>query len=147
MSCFYHSVRESVSKCSKCGRFLCEECASTFEPPTCFECAAEHIEDVKKEMFTSIAISVALMIVGMVFIKSPSGFLLAGIPYGWSILNRITPSMFLWMSWFGWLIYYLIKLFLAYIIGIIALPIKLYKWISELIRVNKLQDIIDKNGI
>ncbi|MBE6768835.1 MAG: hypothetical protein E7549_08010 [Ruminococcaceae bacterium] len=80
--------------------------------------------------------SVLLMLVGIFVIKSPAGILLAGIPYGWAILNAITPSMFLWLSWVGWIIYFLIKLLLAYFIGLIALPIKLIKWIIELSSIN-----------
>ncbi len=94
-------------------------------------------------MIKNIAISVILMIVGIVVIKNPAGILLAGIPYGWAILNRITPSMFLWLSWVGWLIYFGLKLLLAYTIGIVALPFKLFRWISELVNVNKILQSID----
>ncbi len=138
MSCYKHLGRESVATCNSCGRELCSECAQKIHPPMCVDCAVEYSNEVKKTMIFNIAISVVLMIVGIVVIKSPAGIMLAGIPYGWSILNRITPSMFLWMSWVGWLIYFGIKLVIAYFIGIIALPIKLVGWISDLVRVNKI---------
>ena len=146
MVCFYHPDRPASVTCSRCGKALCSECGGAFQPPTCPDCVSEHINQVRTEMYTSIAISVVLMIVGICLIKNPLGFLLAGIPYGWSILNRITPTMFLWMSWGGWLIYYLIKLFLAYIIGIVALPIKIFKWVSELNRVKKLQQSVNNRS-
>lgn len=129
----------SVNRCSKCGRQLTMEEDAAFHPPTCMECARVQVATVKKEMIINIAISVVLMIVGIVVIKNPLGFLLAGIPYGWSILNKITPAMFLWMSWLGWIIYFLIKLVIAYFIGIVALPIKLFQWISEIIKVKSLE--------
>lgn len=144
MSCFYHPEREATAVCSECGKPLCSECSAVFQPPTCESCISAHVSSVKAEMIKSIAISVVFMIIGCLVIKSPSGILLAGIPYGWSILNSITPSMFVWMSWIGWIIYFLLKLVLAYFIGLIALPIKMFKWISELVRVKKLQEGINR---
>jgi len=144
MACFYHPNRQATVSCNTCGKALCSECGGAFQPPTCLDCVQDHVSKVKTEMFTSIAISVVLMIVGCVIIESPMGILLAGIPYGWSILNSITPSMFLWMSWVGWIIYYGIKLVLAYFIGLVALPIKIFKWVTELNRVKKLQESVNK---
>ena len=112
---------------------------AAFHPPTCMNCAREHVATVKSEMIKNIAISVVLMIVGIVLIKNPMGILLAGIPYGWSALNKITPAFFLWMSWIGWLIYFAIKLIISYFIGLIALPIKLFQWISEIVKVKNLE--------
>ena len=137
MVCHKHYDREGIAQCNDCGRVLCAECADAFNPPLCVSCAHERAASIKGELIKNIAISVVLMIVGIVVIESPMGILLAGIPYGWAILNRITPSMFLWMSWVGWLIYFGIKLVLAYVIGLIALPIKLIKWISELVSIQR----------
>lgn len=132
----------SVNRCSKCGRQLTVEEDGAFHPPTCMNCAKNHVSTVKTEMIKNIAISVVLMIVGIVLIKNPIGILLAGIPYGWAILNRITPAMFLWMSWVGWLIYFLVKFLVSYIIGVVALPIKLFQWISEIVKVKNLEKSI-----
>lgn len=132
----------SVNRCSKCGRQLTLEEDGAFHPPTCMNCAKNHVSTVKTEMLKNIAISVVLMIVGVIIIKNPIGILLAGIPYGWAILNRITPAMFLWMSWVGWLIYFLVKLLISYIIGVVALPIKLFQWISEIVKVKNLEKSI-----
>ena len=129
----------SVNRCSKCGRQLTMEEDATFHPPTCMSCAREHVSTIKTEMIKNIAISVVLMIVGIVVIKNPAGVLLAGIPYGWSFLNKITPAMFVWMSWIGWAVYFLVKLIIAYFVGLIALPIKLFQWISEIVKVKQLE--------
>lgn len=61
------------------------------------------------------------------------GMVLAGICaiMGWRVLNSITPSMFVWMSWIGWIIYFVLKLTIAYFIGIIVLPFKLGTWIAD----------------
>ena len=132
----------SVNRCTRCGRQLTVEEDQAFNPPTCMNCAREHVSTVKSEMIKNIAISVVLMIVGIVVIRNPLGILLAGIPYGWSALNKITPAMFLWMSWVGWLIYFSIKLVVSYFIGLVALPIKLFQWISEIVKVKKLEKSI-----
>ena len=29
--------------------------------------------------------------------------------FGWIALNKVQPSMFLWMSWVGWIIYFVLK--------------------------------------
>lgn len=132
----------SVNRCTRCGRLLTMEEDSAFNPPTCMNCAREHVATVKSEMIKNIAISVVLMIVGIIVIRNPLGILLAGIPYGWSALNKITPAMFLWMSWVGWLIYFAIKLIVSYFIGIFALPYKLFQWISEIVKVKNLEKSI-----
>ncbi len=136
MSCFIHPDRPTVAWCSECECELCAECAEKISPPLCPDCAREYAGSIKAEMIKNIAISVVLMIVGITVIKSPGGALLAGIPYGWLILNSITPGIFLWMSCIGWVVYFLVKLVLAYVIGVPALMFKLVRWISELVRVN-----------
>lgn len=129
----------SVNCCSRCGRRLTIEEDGAFNPPTCMSCAQEHVRTVKSEMIKNIAISIVLMIVGIVVIKNPAGILLAGIPYGWSFLNKITPAMFVWMPLIGWVIYFVVKLLVAYFVGLIALPIKLFQWISEIVKVKQLE--------
>ena len=146
MPCYYHNDRPATATCSRCGKSLCTECGGRFQPPTCVECVQAHAAETKSEMFKSIGISVVLMIIGVAVIQNPAGILLAGIPYGWSILTSITPTMFVWMPLVGWLIYFAVKFILAYFVGIVALPIKLYKWISELVKVKKLTDSINNHN-
>ena len=133
----------SVNNCSTCGRRLTVQEDEAFNPPTCINCAREQIAETKKQMIISIAISVVLMIVGIIVIRNPLGILLAGIPYGWAWLNKITPSIFLFLPIIGWVIYFVVKLVLSYAVGLIALPIKLYQWIKEIIRVNRLSQTIN----
>ena len=42
--------------------------------------------------------------------------------FGWRVLNRIQPAMFLWMSWVGWLVYFVVKFFIAVAIGFFIAP-------------------------
>ncbi len=144
MVCYKHPSKEAVATCGECGRGLCQSCADKINPPICFDCAHTISGEIKSEMVKNIVISIVLMLVGVFVIQSPGGILLAGIPYGWVILNRMTPSMFLWMSFIGWIVYFLIKLVLAYTIGIPALIYKMFRWISELVRVNRLIKYIEE---
>ena len=50
---------------------------------------------------------------------------------GWRALNRITPSVFLWMSWMGWIIYFIIKGLLSVFIGVFIAPFVIGKKISD----------------
>lgn len=50
---------------------------------------------------------------------------------GWKALTRIQPSMFLWMSWAGWVVYFFIKFILAIIIGYFITPFYIGKAIGE----------------
>ena len=53
--------------------------------------------------------------------------------FGWRFLNMITPSMFLWLSFTGWIVYFLIKLFLSVAIGVFVAPFQIAKMIANLI--------------
>ena len=142
MSCFYHEDRPSTSVCNTCGKSLCTECGSVFQPPTCPACAKQHIENTKSEMIKSLVISAVLMVVGLIATQSFSGIFLAGIPHGWKILNRITPAMFLFLPLIGWVIYFFLKLFLSIAIGMFALPYNIYKWAKELSKAKQLEELL-----
>lgn len=51
--------------------------------------------------------------------------------FGWSALTRIQPSMFIWMSFVGWIVYFLIKGILSIFIGVFIAPFVLGKKISD----------------
>lgn len=144
MKCYYHHNREATVTCNRCGKGLCSECGSFFRPPVCVDCAEQEAADTKSAMIKSIGLSVILMIVGIIVIRSPLGFLLAGIPSGWRFLNKITPAMFIWMPLVGWLIYFSVKLVLSYFIGLIALPIELVRDIRTLKEAKKLEEHVHR---
>ena len=53
--------------------------------------------------------------------------------FGWKFLNRITPSMFLWLSFTGWIVYFFVKLFLSVAVGVFVAPFQIAKMIANLI--------------
>ena len=70
-----------------------------------------------------------LMVVFISSDNSPLVLIVAGVCafFGWRALNRIQPTMFVWMSWAGWVAYFLIKFFLSVAIGFVIAPFILGK--------------------
>ena len=54
MKCYYHPNREIVATCTECGKGLCKECASKWEPTLCDDCAKSRISDKKIALKKSI---------------------------------------------------------------------------------------------
>ena len=53
--------------------------------------------------------------------------------FGWKALNRITPQMFLYMSIFGWILYFLLKFLLSVLIGVFVTPFVISRFISNVV--------------
>ncbi len=150
MKCYYHNREDAVGNCSECGKALCRECTGRYSPVLCESCANERIEATKGAMMKNIILSIVLFIVGLIMDSMTSGgirvesfataYCFAGFPWGWSALNKFTANVFLFLPIVGWLIYFCVKGFLAIIIGWIALPIKMVKSITEIKRMNNLQN-------
>lgn len=154
MKCFNHTNIDAVATCVDCGKSLCKTCASKYEPILCDECAQTRTNNYnesqhayKNSMKGSIAVSIILFIVGFIIpiaaygefnIGSSLGmaYCLAGFPYGWRALNKITPDIFLFLPLVGWLIYFGIKAFLAIIVGWIAMPIQIIRKIIEIKKIS-----------
>jgi B-box zinc finger. len=139
MKCSKHYERDAVSQCVDCGKALCPECTEKFNVPLCDQCALNRINADKQLLVKNSVIMIVLFVVGFLwsgqegfFQRILMGYFFAGIPWGWSILTKITPSMFLFMSWIGWLIYFLVKLMLSMLIGMFVTPYKIYKIIKGL---------------
>ena len=61
----------------------------------------------------------------------------AALVAGWKALNRITPNIFLFLPIIGWVVYFVIKIFLSSVIGIFLLPIRLFLNIRKLYLLKK----------
>lgn len=53
--------------------------------------------------------------------------------FGWKSLNKIQPSMFIWMPFIGWIIYFLIKFLLSTIVGLFVTPVVTFRFLINLI--------------
>lgn len=143
MRCYYHPDREIVATCTECGKGLCKECASKWDPILCEDCARERIADKRVALRRSISAGIVITAIGLVvgivgaisegnlgYVLSgiAYGYMLGGIPNGWKVLNKIQPNMFLFLPLIGWVIYFLIKFSLAYFVGLVAFPVNIYRY-------------------
>ena len=92
-------------------------------------------------LFAAILWGIAMFVLLNYGAEAPLIVMLVFAIFGWRALNKIQPVMFLWMSWPGWVLYFLIKFILSYIVGIFLGPIQignaLAKLISENINISK----------
>jgi len=53
--------------------------------------------------------------------------------FGWRFLNRITPDMFLFLSCTGWIVYFMVKLFLSAAVGLFVAPFHIARLIANIV--------------
>ena len=68
--------------------------------------------------------------------------IVGGVPYGWSALNRITPSFFLILPAIGWVIYFMVKLGISVWIGWFVMLIRIIKNIQNLKTAKSMEEYI-----
>ena len=134
MKCYNHHHINAVSTCD-CGKALCSECTTKYGTPLCDTCAQTYLNDIKNEeksyYIKCYIFMVILFILGLLANESLFAGLIVGcVPWGWRTLNKITPNIFLSMSWAGWLAYFMIKCCLSAMIGIFMAPFQIYKSIQ-----------------
>ena len=162
MKCYNHPHKDAIAQCSDCGKGLCEECATKWKPPTCDDCMKNYVNNELSSVNSELMFYVILSIVGGV-----AGGLLAlqgkhvslstnifGIFYlaicfpiyvaGWKWLNKITDYFIFLGTIKFWLIYIFIKLCFSAIVGIFALPYRLFSIFKRRNELNKLLEDIDK---
>jgi hypothetical protein len=142
-----------MSYCTNCGTKLandalfCEQCGTQVysESLTTEEVVQVVVDELNKEYYVeqltkTIAFAVVAVIVSQLVLSvssTPSdvsifpSLLLAGIPSGWSIINHILGGWIIIGGPIG-LIFLLFRFFLAVIIGIFALPIKIIYYIIKI---------------
>ncbi len=141
MKCYRHYERDAVSSCSHCGKGICSDCYNEYGINLCESCILTQVDFNKKTMIKNSLIMLVLFFIGF---NGSEGNLLfaigfAGVPWGWSILTNITPSMFLFMSGFGWIMYFLLKLAISCFIGVFVAPYQIYKVVKEIKAGNKIK--------
>ncbi|MFC7373082.1 hypothetical protein ACFQPF_15690 [Fictibacillus iocasae] len=131
MKCYKHYEMDAVSTCTVCGKALCPNCSEKFTYPSCDSCVLNQVSEQKSILIRNAIIMTVLFAFGLT-----EGFMLAialaGVPWGWSALNKITPNIFLFMPLMGWVIYFLIKLGLSMVIGVFVLPFQVMKIVKGL---------------
>ena len=156
MNCYNHYDAPAAAQCMDCGRGLCVNCLSHWEIPICDICNKKRANAERTRIIKELLITLVAGIIG-VFVAQEwmaesfdskaisiiSSFsLFAGIVSGWKALSSMTPRAFLILPLIGWVIYFVLKLWLAAIIGGIALPIRTFKNIRRLKQINLTLSVI-----
>lgn len=149
MKCYQHYERDVVSQCVDCGRGLCPECTEKWAFPICDDCNYKRASADKRQVVKNIALTIVLFVLGFsvsaqvpFIIKLLVGYIFAGIPWGWGVLNRITPNIFLFLPIVGWIFYFIIKLGIAATIGEFVLPYKIFMFVKNYKKVKNIQEQI-----
>lgn len=95
---------------------------------------------MSKEMRTGImelgkvvVVAIGLFILGIALgLDVSQALFVMCVPYGWGALNKVTPNLFIWMPFIGWVIYFILKLTLATVVGVFVLAYKVMKCIAQL---------------
>jgi hypothetical protein len=154
MNCYNHPEEVAVASCVDCGKGLCKACAGLYQLPICNECNLKRVKNDKGNLIKIYLPSIVLFIIGIIigtsnlgdfFLGIILGYVFAGIPWGWKIVSFIQPRMFLFLSFFGWVMYFFLKLMISFVVGIIALPIGFIKLIISLVSAHKKEKNINNN--
>lgn len=85
------------------------------------------------EMGKLAAKFIGLFVVGLLLGGDiAQAFIIACVPYGWKVLNMITPAIFVWMPWIGWVMYIIVKIAASAFVGVFALA---FIWLKCIIKV------------
>jgi hypothetical protein len=145
MKCYKHYEMDAVSQCNDCSKSLCPQCSDKFDFPICENCNLLRIKNDRALLIKNSVFMIVLFVFGFSLSEGDilaglmSGYFFAGIPWGWSALNRITPNVFLFLPLNGWIFYFVIKFALSLTIGMFVTPFKIYQIINGLNETAKLE--------
>lgn len=138
MNCCQHERRQAAGQCVDCGRFLCKECMQRWKPPLCDDCAEMRCGSVAEPAKGTVMLACFLGIIGWIvcmlwlfhlmgfkacYAAAAIAYVLAGIPFGWNAVSKKPTISLLRMPVVGWLL----RAVLAPIIGLVMLPVSLYR--------------------
>ncbi|MDR0714677.1 MAG: hypothetical protein LBF89_10540 [Bacteroidales bacterium] len=147
MSYYHQPEEETVARCPSCGRAMWPSGSFRHSPPVCGDCYNRGIRratrwGIARELLITFAAgwTVATLVMANHEVVFKEGtfhrtgeyvtmfiiisYCISGIIAGWKTLNRITPAVFLFLPMLGWIIYFAIKLVLAFFVGLVMLPVR-----------------------
>ncbi len=137
MNCYYHPEQPAIGYCSECGKSLCKACVDRYGTNLCCDCVnaygAKLKADKRKLLIRTGVIFGTVLILCLAsgyfpfYVALVLAYALAGLPCGWHALSAIQPRMFLFLPIIGWVIYFVIKFFLSYCVGLVAMPVQVVK--------------------
>ncbi len=151
MKCHVHYNDDAVSQCSDCGKGLCLDCTNKYNIPLCNTCATSRNSAIKQLWIKNSILMAILFIIGFVISTDANngffqsifvGYAVAGIPWGWSALDKITPNVFLILPLIGWVIYFVCKLLISLFVGMFVAPYKIYQIVKGLKKAKQLENYI-----
>lgn len=85
-------------------------------------------------LLTAILYIAVLVVAALISLKTFDAFIYIVFAYfGWKMLNRIQPAMFIWMPLIGWAIYFAVKFILSALIGAFVAPVVIAKKIFYMV--------------
>lgn len=163
MNCYYHPTTTVVATCPDCRKGLCKSCCDKYSLPICTACAGRRFSAEKNEILTGFAWMIGMGIAGvLLFNNSYVGKICQQNPFlggtvfnitvfniilfyysvaivaGWKTLNKLTSNYFLFLPLIGWVVYLIIKLYVAMLIGIFVAPFRIAKDIRRLTVLNNI---------
>ena len=141
MHCFYHPRRPAVAQCPDCGKGLCQRCASKYNIPICPECNNQRRKKERKTYLMPLIICAILFVVGCAVGCSSEtplliGYLCMSLYGGWSAVGMLFSHIFVLLDLRSIAIYYLVRVILSILVGVVATPIYLGYCIYKLIRLS-----------
>ncbi|MDD4108769.1 MAG: hypothetical protein PHH93_08630 [Prolixibacteraceae bacterium] len=157
MNCHNHPTQPAVAQCVDCGKGLCGTCASNYLTPLCTPCNKSRISSEKsgiiKEMLLTFGVGAVL---AFFFFQWTNGghsypllyniisfvipfYVFSGIIPGWKTLTRITPNIFLFLPIIGWVLFFIVKLALSLVVGLVMLPIRTVRNVARLVALGKIR--------
>lgn len=144
MNCYYHPETIIVATCQDCNKGLCKNCSDRFTFPICVSCNSIRGAAEKKEITKELALMIGLPIIGLLFMQNNPMvkeqpfmavlyfYMFIAIVAGWRKLNKFTSNYFLFLPVIGWVIYFLVKLYISAIVGLFIAPFRIYRNINRL---------------
>lgn len=127
---------ESITSCRGCGRTLCSQCANALSRNYCKECIENIAKEKKNKAVNELAVAFIFFAVAYFYSGNATmpmlyrflyGLLAMTLYFGWVTLAGNIPTP---VTPLGWLIYIILRIFFATIIGIFVLPYKLFSTIG-----------------
>lgn len=141
MQCYNHPENNVVATCGGCNKGLCLACTDKYTHPICDMCNMQRAKSSRQVIIRNTILTLIFAIVGFSAASNTKvplsshiimAYIVAGIPWGWSALNRITANFFLFMPIGHWAAYFFIKSTLSIFVGVVAFPWKIFTTIKEL---------------
>lgn len=143
MKCFIHTNAAATALCPGCGKGLCTRCSARFDTTLCEQCLLNYNKAVSDDTYAELLMMVFLSLGITWFFHKPQathlplvnaamlGLIFSFAYYGWKFLTNHFPTV-----WIGsgivWLILTIVKLFTAFIVGLIVGPFQIVKAIRQI---------------